>query len=293
MKIIGVNMKILPRLCVAAIIITTASWAGAGETGGKTLDEARLGVERSSLTKEAKREILTKADRAVKAGIPPEDATIIITRGLRQGADSKIIAGFLETTTRVKEQNLPVRLVLDRIEQGLSKGVPAGRISGVVQRLAESLASALTIVDTVIRDGTKPARPGGREEAIETVARALEKSIPEDTVMRTGTKVREQKGSLSLFDKATDTMTYFVGNGMPVGKASQLVHTAMDRGYSEKDMEKMEKNMFDDLKKGRSMDDVAAGMENRMNRDDMREERGRTGGEQMRGPGAGMGGPRR
>ncbi len=293
MKKINTIMKILPSLCVAAIIITTASWAGAGETGGKTLDEARLAVEKSSLTKDMKLDILRKADRAVKAGIPSDDVAIIINRGLKQGADSKSISGFLETATRVKEQNLPARLVLDRIEQGLAKGVPTGRISGVAQRLAENLASARPIVDTVIRDGTKPAHPSGREEAIETVARALEKSIPEDAVMRTGTKVREQKGSLSLFDKAIDTMTYFVGNGMPVEKASRLLHTATERGYSEKDMEKMEKNMFDDLKKGRSMDDVAAGMENRMNRDDMREGHGRIGGEQMRGPGAGMGGPRR
>ncbi len=292
MKKSGAIMKILSRLWVAAAVIATASWAGA-EAGGKSLDEARRIVEMSSLTREAKLDILTKADRAVKAGIPPEDGAIIITRGLRQRTDGKSIAGFLETATRVKERSLPVRLVLDRIEQGLSKGVPAGRISGVAQRLAENLASSRPIVDTVIRDGSKPARPGGRDDAIETVARALEKSIPEGAVLRTGTKVRAQNGSLSLFDKAVDTMTYFVGNGMPVEKASRLVHMAVERGYSEKDLEKMEKTMFDDLKKGRSMDDMAAGMENRMNREEMHEGRGRTGGEQMRGPGAGMGGPRR
>jgi len=111
--------------------------------------------------------------------------------------------------------------------------------------------------------------------------------------MRTGEKVKEQKGSISLFAKAVDTMATLAASGMATDRASRLVQAALDKGYSERDLEKMEKTLFDDLKKGRSMDEVAEGMENRMNRNDLHEGRGRIGGDQMRGPGAGMGGPRR
>jgi hypothetical protein len=186
-----------------------------------------------------------------------------------------------------------MRPVLDRIEQGLSKGVPAERISSAAQGLAEKLATARPIVNDLVRSGIKPVPGRGHDDTIETVARALEKSIPEDAIMRTGEKVKEQKGSITLFAKAVDTMTTFTASGMTTDRASRLVHAALDKGYSEKDMEKMEKTLFDDLKKGRSMDEAATGMESRMNRDDLHEGRGRIGGEQMRGPGSGMGGPRR
>jgi hypothetical protein len=284
----------LSSLAAAAIVtFAVAAWAGAGETGGKTLDEARLSVERASLARDTKLDILAKADRAVKAGVPSEDAAIIITRGLKQGADGKSISGFLETAATVKERGLPVRPVLDRIEQGLSKGVPAGRISSAAQGLAEKLASARPIVDDLMLSGVKPVPGRGHDDAIETVARALEKTIPEDAIMRTGGKVKEQKGSITLFAKAVDTMTTFAANGMTADRASRLVQAALDKGYSEKDMGKMEETMFSDLKRGRSMDEAAEGMENRMNRNDMHEGIGRIGGEQMRGPSAGMGGPGR
>jgi hypothetical protein len=284
----------LASLAAAAVVtFAVAAWAGETETGGKTLDEARLAVEKSSLTKDTKREILTKADRAVKAGVPSEDAAIIIDRGLKHGADGKSIAGFLETAATVKERDLPMRPVLDRIEQGLSKGVPAERILSAAQGLAEKLATARPIVNDLVRSGVQPVPGRGHDDAIETVARALEKSFPENAIMRTGEKVKEQKGSISLFAKAVDTMTTFAASGMATDRASRLVQAALDKGYSERDMEKMEKTLFDDLKKGRSMNEVAEGLENRMNRDNMHEGRGRIGGEQMRGPGAGIGGPRR
>ncbi len=124
--------KILTVLVVTAGL-TIATYARA-DAGSKYLDEAWFTVQKSSLSKEAKLSILTKADRAIAAGIPDEDVSIIITRGLSQGVESRHIEGFLETATKTKEQNLPVRLVLDRIEQGLAKGVPAEKVSGVTQR---------------------------------------------------------------------------------------------------------------------------------------------------------------
>lgn len=287
----GILKILIALLVTAAAVMTAAPYARAEEAGSKHLGEARLTVEKSSLTKEAKLGILAKADRAVAAGIPAEDVSIIITRGLKQGVPSPHIEGFLETASDVKEQNLPVRLVLDRIEQGLAKGVPAERIAGVTQKLSGNLATARPMVEKIESRGVKPASGGNSNEAIETVARALERSIPTDGIMRTGDKVRDQKGSISLFNRAVDTMTTFAGNGMHADQATGLVHGAIDRGYSERDFETMERYMTNELRNGRHMNDVVSGMESRMYRGDMREWRDRSGGGMMGGPGSGgMGG---
>jgi hypothetical protein len=281
-------------LVTAAATLTAAPYAGADEAGSKHLEEARITVQRSSLSKEAKTGILAKADRATAAGIPAEDVSVIIARGLSNGVESRHIEGLLEIATRTKEQNLPVRLILDRTEQGLAKGVPADKISGVTQGLSEHLAAARPIVNKFESGGAKSTGAKGSEDAVETVARALEKSIPRDAVMKTGESVKERKGSIGLFNRAVDTMTTFVGNGMTTDQAAKMVHAAVSKGYSEKDLEAMERYMVNERRKNRPMDEVVSGMNSRMERGEMMHDmqmQDRTGGGSMGGPNSGgMGG---
>ena len=284
---------------IIAVLLTAAALmavpcAGAGEAGSKHLEEARVTVQRSSLSKESKAGILAKADRAVAAGIPAEDVSVIITRGLSNGVEGRHIEGLLEIATRTKEQNLPVRLVLDRTEQGLAKGVPADKISGVTERLSGHLADARPIVNKFESGGVRSTGSRGSDDAVETVARALERSIPRDAVMKTGESVKERKGSIGLFNKAVDTMTTFVGNGMTTDQAAKMVHTAVGKGYSEHDLEAMERYMVNERRKNRPMDDVVSGMNSRMERGEMMHDmqmQDRTGGGSMGGPNSGsMGG---
>lgn len=285
--------RILVALAATAGL-AMATYARADESGTKHLDEARLTVQKSSLSKEAKLGVLTKADRAVAAGIPAEDVSIIITRGLRQGVESRHIEDFLETATRTKEQKLPVRLVLDRIEQGLAKGIPSEKIAGVTQRLSGNLAAARPLVNKFESGGVGATRASASDDAIETVARAMEKSIPQDAVMKTGERVKERKGSISLFDRAVDTMTTFVGNGMTADQAGKMVRTAVDKGYSERDFEAMERHLVNERRKNRPMNEVISDMNSRMDRGEMMNDmqmQDRMGGGPMHGSGTGgMGG---
>ncbi len=263
-------LKILTALLLTtAAILTAPPCARAEEAGSKHLEAARVSVEKSQLSRESKSGILTKADRAVAAGVPAEDVSIIITRGLEQGIESRHVEKFLETATRAKEQNLPVRPVLDRVEQGLAKGVPAEKIVGATQRLSDNLSAARPIVSKLETGGIRPTGARGSDDAVEAVARALEKSIPQDAVMKTGEKVKDRKGSIGLFNRAVDTMTTFVGSGMTAEQSAKMVHTAVDKGYSERDLETMERYMVGELRKNRPMNEVVSNMNSRMERGEM------------------------
>ncbi len=286
LKMIGALVSLT---MVAAAVLMAAPGAAAVETGVKHLEEARLAVENAPLTRQEKLGILAAADRATKAGIPAEDTAIIITRSLRRGVASSGIEGFLDTATRVRNQGLPVRLILDRTEQGLSKGVLPERISAVVGGLADKLAAARPLVDTLVQGGAKPSHGGGPDQAIETVARALERSVPEEAIRRTEERVRDRKGSIALFDRAVDAMTTLAGSGMNTDQAARLVHTAVGKGYSERDFGGMERYTVNELRSGRRMSDIVSSMETRMERGEMWEHK-RMDNEQMRGPASGMGG---
>ncbi len=259
-------LKILVVLLLAGMPVLAGSYATAGEARSKQLEEARSAVEKSSLSTEAKSGILIKADRAVTAGIPQADVAVIVTRGIKQGVDSRNIEGFLETATRAKEQNLPVRLILDRTEEGLAKAVPPAKIEGVTRQLSGHLAAARPVVDNLENRGVRSTNAKGTDTATETVARAFEKSIPQNEVTRIGQKVNDRNGSLALFNSAVNTMTTFAGNGMSHEQSANLVGSAIEKGYSERDLEGMERYMTDQLRKNRPMSEIVSGMNSQMER---------------------------
>ena len=110
--------------------------------------------------------------------------------------------------------------------------------------------------------------------------------------MKTGEQVKERKGSMGLFNRAVDTMTTFVGSGMTTEQAAKMVHTAVAKGYSERDLEAMERYMVGELRKNRPMSEVVSGMSSRMERGDMLHDmQDRSGAGSMHSPGSGgMGG---
>lgn len=278
------------RIILFVTIITLMVYGMAMADTEKAIDGIRLSIERSAMPREAKASLFKKASDAVNAGIQSDDIAIIINRGLNRGVDSKTIEGFIDIAVEIKLQNLPVRPVLDRVQQGLSKGVPPKRILGAANNLAEKLGGANTILNNLVKEGQKVSNPKEREEAVLTVARALERSIPEIVITQTGIRVKKHNYLISMFDRAIETLTNLVEGGMRVEQASKLVNKAMDKGYSEKDMLKMERGIFSELKEGKRMEDVARGMESVIERGGFdRGHRGMEGG-QMRGTGSGMGG---
>ena len=258
------------------------------------LDNIRNVLEASTLSRPEQAEVNARAAAAMNAGVPGEDVEIIVSRAVGRGADAGAINRFLDTGMSAKKEGLSARPVLDRIEQGLSKGVPTERIVAASRRLAEKIATAQPLVDALIRDGMTPRRVNEREAAIESAARALEKSMDAHDIRAMGAAVRSQRGSLLLFSSAMDTAAYFAASGMSPKTASRLVRDAVQKGSTEHGLGVMVRRMDDEMKHGTSAEDVARKME----RGNMQEERGMERQEMRqemntdhgKGSGSGMGG---
>jgi hypothetical protein len=267
-----------------------------GADAGHGVRDARQTVERSGLDAGEKLALLDGMERAVAAGVPADDAAIIAVRSAERG-ESAAAVWCLDAVARLKQQGLPVRLALDRIEQGLAKGVPGERIKSMVERLSGHMAEARPMAEDLAGRGVLAA--GQKDSATEAIARAYEKSVPAEAVAAAGDLVRKQKGSADLFNRSVDTMTTFAGSGMPAAEASRLVQRGLERGYSERDLSAMERYMAEELRKNRPIRDIVSGMEARMERGGMRGGVERHGGGTMRdagpgrtGSGPGMGGRR-
>ena len=252
-------------------------------------------LETSSLAKAEQAEVHAGAAAALSAGVPPEDVEIIVTRATGRGLDAGSINRLLDIGATAKREALPAVPVLDRIEQGLSKGVPAERIRAASDRLVQKLMEARPAVDGLIRAGMKAGRSAERDAAIASAARALEQNMTKRDIESVGAAVRGKKGSLAVFTGAVDTAAYFTGVGMSPGTAAHLVTNAVQKGYSTHDLDSLIKRMDSEMKRGLKADEVAAkmereGMESERDRDRQEMQQEMKGGHGPGGGPSGMGG---
>ncbi len=246
-------------------------------------------LKASLLSKTEQAEVHARAASAISAGVPAEDVEVIVARAAGRGMDAGTINRFLDLGASAKKDGLPAGPVLDRIEQGLSRGIPAERIQAATDWLAQKLAEARPVVDGLIRAGTEPRGGAQRDAAVASAARALEQNMTLRDIESVGAAVQGKKGSLGLFAGAVDTAAYFAGSGMSHGTASHLVANAVQKGYSARDLNSLVKRMDSELKRGIKAEDFAAKMEREgmqggreMERQEMQQE--------MKGSGHGSGG---
>ncbi len=246
-------------MALLVLLLVLPTWAFAADE--RRNDAISSILQSSSFSQAEQADLRSRAAAAISAGVPAEDVEIVVSRAVQRGADAATINRFLSVSLSTKKDGLPIGSILDRIEQGLSKGVPPERIAGAAQQLAQKLAAARPVVDDLIRGGVKPRQSNEREAAIEATARAFEKSIPVEDLKGIGTAVRDQKGSLPLYTSAANTAAYFAGSGMSVKTSSNLVRTAVEKGYVERDLDGMVRQIDDTMRGGMRADDAAMQME--------------------------------
>jgi hypothetical protein len=269
---------------IAAMLIAAPYVSTAAATGG-TSNTMRL-VESAPLTKEEKQVLMRQVEAAHEARVPADDTEIIVTRGLARGVDAATLGRFLETSAQVARQGLPVRPVLDRIEQGLSKGIPSERIDAAGRRLADGLATAKPVVDGLVQNGLPAGTGNAREAALESVARAYEQALSSDMMQAIGEKVRAQGQSLDQFDRAVRALSFLAGSGMNANAAERIARTCVERNFTERDYGRLERTVSDMVRRGRSMDDIARAADREVHESRGHGE-GQDSGKQDRGAGSG------
>ncbi len=290
--------RMLRQAGIVLLFLAVIFLSGAAGAAARSSDRIDTVLKSAGLPEAEQAAVRAKAADAVKAGLPAEDVEIIVERSVNRGMNAGVIARFFDAALTAKKEGAPAGPVLDRIEQGLSKGVPGERIAGAAGRLSGKLVIARPLVDGFARGGLKAESGADRDEAVAGTARALENSISVQSLRALAAAVRERGGTMPLYTVAANTAAFCAANGMSPLTAGRIVRNAVDRGSSGDDLDAMVRRMNDDMKRGAAMNDIAAKMdreaakpEREKERDSMREnirpDRGMSGG---MGGGPGMGG---
>jgi hypothetical protein len=108
-----------------------------------------------------------------------QDRDTITRLGSTQGRSANEITPLLEQVNRAGERGLPTESLLNKVREGLAKGVEPGRIDPVIRQMTSRLESAH---DVLKEAGSRGMEEGNRQRAIETMAEALSRGATVDEV---------------------------------------------------------------------------------------------------------------
>lgn len=129
--------------------------------------------------------------RAQKLGIEESQLLEIRNRAQQQGLNNQEIVQLIEPAVSLADQNLPSEAVFSKALEGLSKGVPANRITPVLQNIRSATREAAPVVESWMARGEVQdmiagkegiPRPEFRNEMIKSVSRGFMENIPSEVM---------------------------------------------------------------------------------------------------------------
>lgn len=111
--------------------------------------------------------------------ITAQDRDSITRLGLAQGRSESEITPLFDHVSKAGERGLPTESLLNKVREGLAKGVEPKRIDPVLRQMTSRLESAHEVLQEAASRGMEE---GNRQRAIETMAEALSRGTTVDEV---------------------------------------------------------------------------------------------------------------
>lgn len=137
-------------------------------------------------------DISTLIEKAEAAGIEQAGMQELRSRAQNHGMSNQQFRQILELALQLSNQNLPGQVAIDKALEGLSKGVPAGRIIPAINNIGEGMRQATKIVDPwmnrsevqqlVDREGQSMSENSFRSEMIRATSKSFVQDIPTDYI---------------------------------------------------------------------------------------------------------------
>lgn len=190
--------------------------------------------------------------KAQESGIDESALTELQQRANSRGATDEQIAALIQPAIDMAGQNLPPELALEKAMEGLSKGVPASKIAPVLQRLNQSAAEAVAIVDPWLeRPDVKEMvakTPNGisNEEFRNELTKATSKAINENINQETAKEIFNEMGDESVLGKASASdIIAAVGilpdmsQGVDASRSGQFIIRALKGGFKANELQNL------------------------------------------------------
>lgn len=177
--------------------------------------------------------LLKEAEKAIQSGVSLEDTEKIIQESLKIKGNAYTIISLLSLLSDVKKDNLPTSPLINKIEEGLAKGISPAKIIVSIREKSENLYFAKYLVEQSFLEETDIR---GKSEAIEILASSFASNITEDMITDIFTEAIHNKKDIEDIAGAITALSNLLNLEISDTSARVIAKDLLNEGYSSKDM---------------------------------------------------------
>ncbi len=183
-----------------------------------------------------------------------QDRETITRLGSAQGRSENEIASLLDHVNKAGERGLPTESLLNKVREGLAKGVEPKRIDPVLRQMTSRLESAHEVLQEA---GSRGMEEGNRQRAIETMAEALARGTTADEVRELSRLSQDGRHKATQEELAAGAkgLAVMKEGRVPSKDGTALVGEGMKQGYRASellDLSREVKRRGSDFEEGRA-----------------------------------------
>lgn len=183
-----------------------------------------------------------------------QDREAITRFGLAQGRSANEIAPLLDQVSKVGERGLPIESLLNKVKEGLAKGVEPKRIDPVLRQMTSRLESAHEVLEEVKGHGIAE---GNRQRALETLAEAFARGATVDEVRELSRLSQEGRHKATQEELAAGAkgLAVMKEGRIPSKEGTALIGEGIKQGYRPSellDLSREVKRRGSDFEEGRA-----------------------------------------
>ncbi|MEQ1679154.1 MAG: hypothetical protein ABL950_00905 [Nitrospira sp.] len=183
-----------------------------------------------------------------------QDREAITRLGSAQGRSENEITPLLDHVSKAGERGLPTESLLNKMREGLAKGVEPKRIDPVLRQMTSRLESAHEVLEEAKGRGISE---GNRQRAVETMAEALARGATVDEVRELSRLSQEGRHKATQEELAAGAkgLAVMKEGRIPSKDGAALVGEGMKQGYRSSellDLSREVKRRGSDFEEGRA-----------------------------------------
>jgi len=227
------NILILILIITVCIIPSSSIWAEQSETSPSLQQISEIIDSCPNISSFQAGRLLKEAEKAIQSGVSLEDTEKIIQESLKTKGNAYTIISLLSLLSDVKKDNLPTSPLINKIEEGLAKGVSPAKIIVSIREKSENLYFAKYLVEQSFLEETDIQE---KSEAIEILASSFASNITEDMITDIFTEAIHNKKDIEDIAGAITALSNLLNLEISDTSARVITKDLLNEGYNSKDM---------------------------------------------------------
>jgi len=227
------NILILILIITICIIPTSSIWAEQSETTPSLQQISEIIDSYPNISSFQAGRLLKEAEKVIQSGLSLEDTEKIIQESLKTKGNAYTIISLLSLLGDVKKDNLPTSPLINKIEEGLAKGVAPAKIIVSIREKSENLYFAKYLVEQSSLEETDIQE---KSEAIEILASSFASNITEDMITDIFTEAIHNKKDIEDIAGAITALSNLLNLEISDTSARVIAKNLLNEGYNSKDM---------------------------------------------------------